>query len=143
MKFRRLMQLPVEGQAYQRAALCVTAKIGPLMTLWIIHVESTHSGPLASMSASLCSRPMQGIRCRPSAANWRFVPAEAMGHLVRHPGGVVGNHEPAVAPLLVNLGLDDGKAESLTALVFAFDARDTGRRRRSLIDVDLRRLFRR
>ena len=27
MKLRRLMQLPVEGKAYQRAALCVTAKL--------------------------------------------------------------------------------------------------------------------
>src|SRR5258708_2893609 len=33
------------------------------------------------------------------------------------------------------------KAESLTALVFAFDLYDAGRRRRPLIDVDLRRLF--
>jgi hypothetical protein len=32
-------KLPVEDKAYQRAALCVTAKIGPLMTLWIIHVD--------------------------------------------------------------------------------------------------------
>ena len=55
----------------------------------------------------------------------------------------MGNHEPAVAALLVNLRLDDGKAETLTTFVFAFDARDAGRRRHSLIDVDLRRLFRR
>jgi hypothetical protein len=37
--------------------------------------------------------------------------------LVWHPGGVVGNHEPAVAALLVNLRLDDGKAETLTTFV--------------------------
>src|SRR5437899_4440755 len=60
-----------------------------------------------------------------------------------HPGCVVGNHEPAIAALFVNLRLDDGKAESLAALVFAFDAHNAGRPRRRLIDVDLRRLFRR
>ena len=95
-----------------------------------LHVDSVRTLAPQRINAR-CQKPI----CRPLA--------EAMGHLVRHPGGVVGNHEPAVAALLVNLGLDDGKAESLTALVFAFDARDTGRRRRSLIDVDLRRLFRR
>src|SRR6516164_11620344 len=60
-----------------------------------------------------------------------------------HPGCVVGNHKPAVAALFVNLRLDDGKAESSTALGFAFDAHNAGRPRRDLIDVDVRRLFRR
>src|SRR5215469_9947714 len=63
--------------------------------------------------------------------------------LFRQPGCVVRNHEPAIAVLFVNLRLDDGKAESLTALVFAFDAHNAGRPRRRLIDVDVRRLFRR
>src|SRR5215472_1303622 len=60
-----------------------------------------------------------------------------------HPGCVVRNHEPAVAALFVNLRLGDGKAESLTALVFAFDAHNAGCPRRRLIDVDVRRSFRR
>src|SRR6516162_5347457 len=60
-----------------------------------------------------------------------------------HPGCVVRNHEPAIAALFVNLRLDDGKVERLTALVFAFDAHNAGRRRHRLIDVDVRRLFRR
>ena len=36
--------------------------------------------------------------------------------LVWHPGGVVGNHEPAVATLLVNLRLDDGEDETRRAV---------------------------
>src|SRR5262245_2498297 len=60
-----------------------------------------------------------------------------------HPGCVMRNHEPAIAALFVNLRLDDGKAEGLTALVFAFDAYNAGRPRRRLIDMDVRRSFRR
>jgi hypothetical protein len=30
-------KLPIEDKAYQRAALCVTAKIGPPMVLWVNH----------------------------------------------------------------------------------------------------------
>ena len=55
----------------------------------------------------------------------------------------MGNDQPAIAALFVNLRLDDGKVERLTALVLAFDAGDAGHRRRRLIDVDLRRLLRR
>jgi hypothetical protein len=39
MTLRRLMQLPVEDKAYQRAALCVTAKLARQMTLWVDAVE--------------------------------------------------------------------------------------------------------
>jgi hypothetical protein len=35
MKLRRLMQLPVEDKAYQRAALCVTAKLARQVQRWV------------------------------------------------------------------------------------------------------------
>ena len=35
MKLRRLMQIAVRDKAYQRAALCVTAKLPGRWTLWV------------------------------------------------------------------------------------------------------------
>src|SRR5262245_9425341 len=72
---------------------------------------------------------------------WQLIRSPRRRGLFCHPGCVVGDHEPAIAALFVNLRLDDGKAESLTALVFAFDAYNAGRPCRPLIDVDVRRLF--
>src|SRR5262249_4572068 len=97
--------------------------------------ENPSKTPVESKAA------VSSTRCTSCA--WQLIRSPHRRGLFWHPGCVVGNHEPAVAALLVNLRFDDGKAESLTALVFAFDADDAGRRRRPLIDVDLRCLFRR
>jgi hypothetical protein len=40
MKLRRLMQLPVEDKAYQRAALCVTAKLARQVQRWVKRFRS-------------------------------------------------------------------------------------------------------
>src|SRR5215510_4202179 len=88
--------------------------------------------PIASKAALSTSCALQLIRS-----------PRRRGALFWHPGCVVGNHEPAIAALFVNLRLSDGKAEGLTALVFAFDAHNAGRPRRRLIDVDVRRSLRR
>src|SRR5262249_31896584 len=71
MKFRRLMQLPVEGQAYQRAALCVTAKLAAKCSDGSI-ASHRQAGGIGAMSALLRKRPvaidMQIGRLVPKAA---------------------------------------------------------------------------
>src|SRR6266446_1742530 len=99
------------------------------------YLETPSKTPVESKVA------VSSTRCTSCA--WQLIRSPHRRGLFWQPGSVVGNHQPAIAALFVNLRLDDGKAESLTALVFAFDAHNAGRRRRPLIDMDLRRLFRR
>src|SRR5262249_11114966 len=99
------------------------------------YLETPSKTPVESKAAG------SSIRC--TGCVWQLIRSLRRRGLFWHPGCVVRNHQPAIAALFVNLRLDDGKAESLTALVFAFDAHNAGRPRRRLIDVHVRRLFRR
>src|SRR6516165_6364124 len=87
--------------------------------------------------------PVESKAALSTGCAWQLIRSPCRGGLFWHPRCVVRNHAPAIAVLFVNLRLDDGKAESLTALVFAFDAHNAGGPCRGLLDVDVRRLFRR
>src|SRR5262245_53791573 len=99
------------------------------------YLETPSKTPVESKAA------VSSTRCTSCA--WPVIRCPYRRGLFWHPGCVVGHPAPAVAALLVDLRIDDGKAESLPALVCAVDADDAGRGRRPLIAVDLRSLFRR
>src|SRR5215831_3900161 len=99
------------------------------------YLETPSKTPVESKAAD------SSTRCE--SCVWQLIRSSHRRGLFWYSGCVVRNHQPAIAVFFVNLRLDDGKAESLTALVFAFDAHNAGRPRRRLIYVDVRRLFRR
>src|SRR6516164_7609438 len=103
--------------------------------------SSSNSHYLETPSKTPVERKAAVSSTKCASREWQPISITSSPRLFWHSGCVVGNHEPAIAAFFVNLRLDDGKAESLTALVFAFDAHNAGRRRHALIDVDLRRSF--
>jgi len=68
MKLRRLMQLPVEGKAYQRAALCVTAKLAAKCSDGSLAAEAVRA------ERRFISALPQNRKCQSAVVERRFVP---------------------------------------------------------------------